>query len=199
MARLVVLVATLAIGLSAANAAPVGETSYAFGRTGGNIDPFTVTIAADGTVATSGPANATKSALRAADLTRIARVIKAQRFYSLSRLLRCRDWLPDFASRFVTVTRAGVARTVLVRGGCRQSAVPAGVRSVRARRRDPRLTGRRASSARSTRVSWERVQKPRSVDVELLAAALAPGALCRRPGGSSGVFLAEGLCLVCPA
>ena len=104
-----------AVTLGAAAASPM---SYAFGRTGGNIVPFTITIAASGAVAVTGPAHATKARLGTRAMAALAAAVRTQRFFSLPRVVSCSGALPDFASSFVTVRRRDTSRTVVVRGDC---------------------------------------------------------------------------------
>ena len=113
------LFAALLVAVSPGRAA-TGTPSFAFGRTGGNIVPFTVAIRADGSLATSGPVRlADRSAqLSGAQLAALVRVAEAQRFWSLRRVTICRGTLPDFAALFVTVRTASRTRTVRVRGDC---------------------------------------------------------------------------------
>jgi hypothetical protein len=112
------LVVALVVPLSALSATRSTATSFAFGRIGGNIEPFTVTIAADGSVSANGPAQSRKDKVAAADLARVTRAVVAQRFFSLPRSTSCPQALPDFASRFVTVHMHGASRRVLVHGDC---------------------------------------------------------------------------------
>jgi hypothetical protein len=111
---LVALAAALACAAAAA-AAPRSSTTYTFGRTGGNIDPFTVSIAADGSVLARGPV---RTAGTATGLAHLAAVMRAQRFGSLPATIRCTGALPDFAAFYVTVHNGTSARTVLAHGGC---------------------------------------------------------------------------------
>jgi hypothetical protein len=114
-----ILILTAAAVLAAqANAAPGTTTSFAFGRIGGNIDPFTVTIASDGSVRATGPARPLKSRVGALALARLSTIVTAQRFFTLPRSTRCPNTLPDFASQFIVVRRSGISRRVLVHGDC---------------------------------------------------------------------------------
>ena len=106
--------ALLVLTASAAFAAPSPPTSYAFGRTGGNIRPFTVSISAGGAVRATGAVQVQKRQLTPRARATIAAVVKAERLGSLPAATRCPGTLPDVASQFVTVAR----RTVLVHGGC---------------------------------------------------------------------------------
>jgi hypothetical protein len=112
-------VAALVLAFPAAGAS-ARQPLFEFGRTGGNIAPFTVDVQADGTIQTSGPVrlahpNRQLSRPRLATLLRLAHV---QRFWSLPHRRLCHDALPDFASLFVTIRSGGKTRTVIVRGGC---------------------------------------------------------------------------------
>ena len=111
-----VLVVALLVPLSASSGSPA--TSFALGRLGGNIAPYTVTIAAGGSIHTSGAVQPHNHKLAAADIAGVTRVVVAQRFFSLPRSTLCPRTLPDFASRFVTVHLHGLSRRVVVHGEC---------------------------------------------------------------------------------
>ena len=93
---------------------------FAFGRAGGNIEPFTITIARDGSVSSSGDAPASlapRASLDAVDgLLKLART---EGFYGLSSLVLCPGSLPDVAGQFVTIRTGTVSKKVTVRGNCR--------------------------------------------------------------------------------
>jgi hypothetical protein len=101
------------LALVAALAAP--QTGFAFGRMGGNILPFAVTISTAGTVRASGAApenlvrQVTKQQL--ADLNRIA---FETHFSLLPRRTTCPGTLPDIADQFIRVG----GRVVRVHGPC---------------------------------------------------------------------------------
>jgi len=94
------------------------RASYSFGRIGGNIAPFTVRIAADGSVSSSGPVRPTRRRVGAAALAALARIVVEQRFFSLPTPIRCAGTLPDVASNTATVKLATRERTVVVHGDC---------------------------------------------------------------------------------
>jgi len=107
-------------------ATPVGGSAqtqplFQFGRSGGNIEPFSVTINADGTLEHTGPVHLAKpdTRLTQARLAGLLRYARAQHFWSLPTRTSCSRSLPDFASPYVTIHSAGKTRTVTVRGGCR--------------------------------------------------------------------------------
>lgn len=119
MLRVAVAAAALvAASSTAALAAPHSTTSYAFGRTGGNIEPFTVSIAADGSVAVSGPVRVTRQRLSAPGMAHLAAVIRNVRFSGLPVTTRCSGTLPDISADFVSVRIGASDRTVLVHGDC---------------------------------------------------------------------------------
>jgi hypothetical protein len=113
-----IVVCALALAAGAPGAAAGGGPSFAIGRTGGNIAPFTVTIAADGAVSATGPARFSRHRVSAATLAGLLAVADRQDFFTLPRLIRCRKTLPDFASQLVTVKTAAGTRTVVRHGGC---------------------------------------------------------------------------------
>jgi hypothetical protein len=106
----------LAVALAVVALAPAAaaSTGYAFGREGGNIRPFTVTVTPSGAVRVTGPVTVGRTKLTAAQLASVATATASARFSSLPLTTRCPGTLPDFASTFVT---AG-GRTVTVHGGC---------------------------------------------------------------------------------
>jgi hypothetical protein len=120
MQRTLALVATFALASSGAVVAGTATkgTSFAFGRTGGNIAPFTIKIASDGSVTATGPAKPLRKRLTYRALTRLATLTKKQRFFSLRQQIRCPGTLPDFAFSFITVRTVRASRIVLVRGDC---------------------------------------------------------------------------------
>ena len=105
--------AALAAALLASPAAAAAPR-YSFGRSGGNIAPFTVTIAPSGKVSVSGPAKVGRTSLTPAQLAGLRAAISAAKLSSLpartSAPARCRTSPPSF------VTAGG--RTVAVRGSC---------------------------------------------------------------------------------
>lgn len=87
--------------------------AFSFGRTGGNIIPFTVTIAASGRVQVSGPVHVGTHTLTQAQLAGLNRVAAQVRFSSLQGAM-CPRTLPDVASTFI---KKG-SHTVRVHGTC---------------------------------------------------------------------------------
>ena len=110
--------ALLVLGLAGTALAPGAtasqQTGFALGRTGGNIRPFTVSIAADGRVSVSGPVQAGRMKLTRAQLAALAKIAADVRFTTLPKTTNCAGTLPDVASTFVRVG----ARTVRVHGEC---------------------------------------------------------------------------------
>lgn len=106
------------LAASASASTDTGAASYVLGRVGGNIAPYTLTIATDGTVAWTGPVRPARTTVGARTLASLARVVADERFFSLPRVIDCPGTLPDFASTFVRVRTASRARTVTVHGSC---------------------------------------------------------------------------------
>ena len=96
----------------AAGASP--QRGFAFGRLGGSIRPYTVSIAADGKVAVSGSATAGRTKLTAGQLATLNRAVTDARFGAFPPTTNCPRTLPDIATTFI---RFG-AKTVRVHGGC---------------------------------------------------------------------------------
>lgn len=123
MDRIHALVLAVAVCAAVPGAVSAGssaaQASFAFGRTGGNIEPFTITIAKDGSVTATGPVKPLRQELAARALARLGTLASTQHFFSLPRRTNCPGSLPDFAYRMISVRTAAAARTVLVRGGCR--------------------------------------------------------------------------------
>jgi hypothetical protein len=118
MGRVALTLAVLAavaasIGASADGAANA-QTSFAFGRTGGNIIPYTVTISAAGAVRVTGPADAGKKQVTARQRAQLILLASQVRFATLPKTTLCAGVLPDVAATFV---RVGTHR-VLVHGDC---------------------------------------------------------------------------------
>lgn len=109
---------TTILALLFSGAAPAQHDTFAFGRTGGNIRPYTVTISVRGVVTAKGPVRHARRKVPAAALRRLERLAAATRFFSLPKLTLCPGSLPDFASSFVTVKAAAHHRRVVVRGSC---------------------------------------------------------------------------------
>jgi hypothetical protein len=107
--------AGLALACGVAPAASASQqTGLAFGRLGGNIRPYTVTIAADGRVSVSGPVQVGRTKLTQAQVGGLVKLAADVRFATLPKTTNCTSALPDVASTFVRVG----ARTVRVHGNC---------------------------------------------------------------------------------
>jgi hypothetical protein len=98
----------------AAGGASASPAGYAFGRDGGNIIPFTVTVVPGGTVQASGPVRVGRARLTPAQLASVASAQAQARFATLPASTLCPGTLPDIAATWI---RAG-ARTVHVHGSC---------------------------------------------------------------------------------
>jgi hypothetical protein len=109
----VLLAAVLILALvPAAGASP--QRGFAFGRLGGNIRPYTVSIASNGVVRVSGSATAGRMKLSAAQLATLDRAVTDARFGAFPPMTNCPGTLPDIATTFI---RFG-AKTVRVHGNC---------------------------------------------------------------------------------
>ncbi len=109
----VLLAAVLLLALApAAGASP--QRGFAFGRLGGNIRPYTVSIASDGAVRVSGSATVGRMKLTAAQLVTLNRAVTDARFGAFPPMTNCPSTLPDIAATFI---RFG-AKTVRVHGNC---------------------------------------------------------------------------------
>jgi hypothetical protein len=89
-------------------------TAYSFGRSGGNIVPFTVAIAPTGAVTVVGPVRTTRKLLSAAAMSHLSSVVRSARFSTLPATTRCTGALPDVAANWVS----SGAKKVLVHGTC---------------------------------------------------------------------------------
>jgi hypothetical protein len=117
--RTALALSTTILALLFGGAAPAQHDTFAFGRTGGNIRPYTVTISARGAVTASGPVRRpAHRTVPAATLRRLERLVGITRFFTLPTLTLCPGALPDFASSFVTVRAGAHHRRVVVRGTC---------------------------------------------------------------------------------
>ena len=111
MLRALAAVAVAAVVVPSASAAPTG---FSFGRLGGNIQPFTVVISANGAVRTTGPVSARTTPLSAQELQKLDRLAVAVRFAKLAKTTNCSGTNPDVAATFIHTGQ----RTVRVHGGC---------------------------------------------------------------------------------
>ena len=109
-----VLAASAAVIGASAGGASTAQTSFAFGRTGGNIIPYTVTISAAGAVHVTGPADPGKKQVTAKQRAQLILLASQMRFASLPKTTLCAGVLPDVAATFV---RVGTHK-VLVHGDC---------------------------------------------------------------------------------
>jgi hypothetical protein len=118
-------VVTVALAVPLAVLAGSGKrqvsASFAFGRTGGNIRPFTVRIGKDGRLTTTGPVAVADPVAVLSPALRggLAKLAQAEGFFAMPALILCNGVNPDVAARFVTISAGGKTRTVTVRGTCR--------------------------------------------------------------------------------
>jgi hypothetical protein len=105
------------IALAAAFPAAGGAGSrqgFAFGRVGGSIIPFTITIGNDGRVKATGPAKVGRARLTQLQVVNLNRIATTNGFTSLAAVTNCPGTLPDVAATFVRIG----PRTVRVHGSC---------------------------------------------------------------------------------
>ena len=113
--RAVPLFVLLALtGLLPAAEAASPQTGFAFGRLGGNIRPYTVTIANSGSVHVFGAVKVGRMHVVPAQLAALNRVATETLFTMMPVKTNCRGTVPDVATTFVRIG----AYTVRVHGGC---------------------------------------------------------------------------------
>ena len=112
--RVYVLLATVLLLALAPAAGASPQRGFAFGRLGGNIRPYTVSIASNGSVRVSGSVTAGRMNLTAAQLATLDRAVTDARFGAFPSMTNCPGTLPDIATTFI---RLG-AKTVRVHGNC---------------------------------------------------------------------------------
>ena len=118
LAAVAVALAVPLVVLAGGSAKRQPPPSFAFGRAGGNIIPFRVTIGKDGHVSSSGPIQATAVTTSMALRNGLAKLARAEGFFTMATRLSCGATNPDVASRFITISALGKTRTVFVRGTC---------------------------------------------------------------------------------
>jgi hypothetical protein len=112
------MVRALVVALAVAGFAPAADaqprTGFAFGRIGGNILPYAVTITATGAISARGPVTLGRKQLTQTELDGLRRSATANAFARLPAVTACPGTLPDVAATFIRVG----ARTVRVHGHC---------------------------------------------------------------------------------
>jgi hypothetical protein len=113
MTRILALLALAAAALpAAADASP--KTGFEFGRAGGSIRPFAVSIATTGRVTATGAAPEHRTTLTKKQLADLNRVAFVTHFETLPATTACPNTLPDIAAQYIRVG----GRTVRVHGTC---------------------------------------------------------------------------------
>jgi hypothetical protein len=92
----------------------LAQTGFAFGRTGGNIMPYTISIATSGRVTATGPAPAHTKLVSKLRLANLNRAVFDAQFEALPTFTNCQATLPDIAAQLIRVG----GRTVRVHGAC---------------------------------------------------------------------------------
>ena len=113
-AALAVPIAVFAGGSAKRQTSP----SFSFGRTGGNIVPYTVTIGRNGTVSANGPVQPTATTASIPLRNGLAKLARAEGFFTMTTSIFCAKVNPDVASQFVTISAFGKTRTVTAHGTC---------------------------------------------------------------------------------
>jgi hypothetical protein len=111
----------------------VQPTGFAFGRLGGNIRPYAITIANSGVVRVTGPVSVGRKLLTPVQLATLNRIATETNFTMMPTATNCPGSLPDSATTYVRVA----AHTVRVHGGC----VPRYERLLKALKASVRLSG----------------------------------------------------------
>jgi hypothetical protein len=119
LAAVTVALAVPLVVFAGSDARRVAAPSFAFGRTGGNIIPFTVKVGRDGRVTATGTSQPAVRAVSAPVRSALVQLAQAEGFFTMSTTVLCAGTNPDVASQFVTVSAGGKTRTVTVHGGCR--------------------------------------------------------------------------------
>lgn len=102
------------VALVAAAVLAAPQTGFAFGRTGGNILPFRISISAEGVTRATGAAPRHDRKLTKLELATINRVAYETDFLDLPSQKSCAGALPDAATQFIRVGD----HTVRVHGSC---------------------------------------------------------------------------------
>ena len=102
------------VALVAAAALTSPHTGFAFGRAGGNIRPFRVSISVDAVVHATGAAPQHAAKVTKLELATLNRVAYETDFVHLPASTACRGVLPDVATSLIRVG----GRTVRVHGSC---------------------------------------------------------------------------------
>jgi hypothetical protein len=108
------LVVVLAVAAIAPAATAADQTGFAFGRLGGNIVPFTVLIATNGSVHVTGPVKVRTTPVPRLQLAKLNQLAASVGFSHLPKKTNCHGVLPDVAATFIRVGR----ETVRVHGAC---------------------------------------------------------------------------------
>jgi hypothetical protein len=95
-----------------------GAATIIFGREGGNIRPYTVTIAPDGTVKSNGAVNLASGHLSQSEIADLLQKAQAAGFFDMTETTQCPGTLPDVASLFVEIDSSSGNHRVSVHGGC---------------------------------------------------------------------------------
>ena len=131
MRRFALVAAALVVAFGAHAASGSSTPRFAFGRSGGNIVPFTVAISSTGRISARGPGSPSRTRVSPRTLASLLALARREGFFGMPSAIVCSGTLPDFASTFVAVTTSNGTKRVSVRGNCnrRFSALYAKLRS----------------------------------------------------------------------
>jgi hypothetical protein len=114
MRTIAIALALLSVAAAAPAVVAAPRTGFEFGRSGGNIRPYTLKIDTRGVVRATGVAPAHRSRLNKLQLAAINRSAFLNDFASLPAFTACRGTLPDIAAELIRVG----GHTVRVHGAC---------------------------------------------------------------------------------
>ena len=118
MTRFAPAAAVIVVAFGAHGADGASTPRFAFGRSGGNIVPFTVAISGTGRISARGPVSPSRTSVPRRTLRSLLPLARREGFFTMPPTIVCSGTLPDFASFFVAVTTSSGTKRVSVRGSC---------------------------------------------------------------------------------
>ncbi len=96
------------------------HVTIVFGQEMGNIRPFSVTIASNGTIKSNGPIRLTGNAATISKdaVSGLVLLATAEGFRTLPSFTSCPGALPDLATRYINIKTPGWHHRASARGGC---------------------------------------------------------------------------------
>ncbi len=104
-------------GFAAMPVSPPPASTFVFGREGGNIRPFSVTISATGAITATGAAHVTQTRLSADALDGLRTLVKAEGFQTMPALITGTHMMPDIAAEYITITSGTSTKEVRLQSG----------------------------------------------------------------------------------